>query len=70
MDDSLIVSCWLTPVTSCTLALQVREKQFRLKMLAEMPRRTSDRIALKAAQKAEQVSCLWCGRVGPCISIR
>lgn len=35
--------------------LTVKERQFKRKLLAELPRRTSDRIALKAQQKAEQV---------------
>ena len=35
--------------------VQQREKQFKKKMLAELPRRTSDRIAIKAAQKIEEV---------------
>ena len=36
--------------------LQQQERDFKKKILAEMPRRTSDRIALKAAQKDDQVS--------------
>ena len=35
--------------------MQQREKQFKKKMLAELPRRTSDRIAIKAAQRIEEV---------------
>ena len=34
---------------------QQRERQFKKKMLAELPRRTSDRIAIKAAQRIEEV---------------
>ena len=42
---------------------QQREKQFKKKMLAELPRRTSDRIAIKAAQKIEEVSQWHDGRI-------
>lgn len=36
----------------------MRDRQYKKKMLAEMPRRTSDRIAIKAAQRIEEVSGL------------
>ena len=39
--------------------LQQQEREFKKKLLAELPRRTSDRIAIKAAQKDEQVSSCW-----------
>ena len=39
--------------------LQQQEKEFKKKLLAELPRRTSDRIAIKAAQKEEQVRGCW-----------
>ena len=35
----------------------LREKQLKKRMLQDMPRRTSDRIAIKAAIKEEEVSC-------------
>ena len=38
--------------------IQVRERQYKMKLLAEIPRRTSDRIAIKAQQREEQVR-LW-----------
>lgn len=38
--------------------VQLRDRQYKKKLLAEMPRRTSDRIAIKAAQKIEEVSKL------------
>ena len=36
----------------------MKEKQFKKKRLAEMPRRTSDRIAIKEALKSEVSVCL------------
>ena len=35
---------------------QVREREDKKKLLASLPRRTSDRIAVKAAEKEELVS--------------
>ena len=35
---------------------QQRDRQCKKKLLAEQPRRTSDRIAIKAAQRIEEVS--------------
>ena len=40
-------------VTACC-ALQ--EKIFKKKLMLEMPRRTSDRLAMKAVQRIEEVS--------------
>ena len=38
-----------------TWLFQQKDKEFKKKLLAELPRRTSDRIALKTVQKEEQV---------------
>ena len=39
--------------------LSVQEKQLKKRMRAEMPRRTSDRIAIKAAIKEEEVTIMY-----------
>ncbi len=40
--------------------ITTREKKLKKRLLADMPRRTSDRIAFKSALKEEEVSLYFC----------